>query len=379
MVQQTEARHLYERATTSAEKCFLFDFVPANHCANISPGCNDDPLDVGPRVQNHPTVNAVYEGWIDPDPNSAVTGPSEIEKYKIDIHTTEHDYGEGKIKVHMRNEGTYETQSNVKQITFDLPELSNPMLFAIYLTTLDIAGNYKFSRRFVLYDKASVIETDETKPIHALTANPATGHQWQASHEPMLVDWKDHFYNDWHRHTNFLWPVRTFPNISGVFEQETGVLPVSGTDNVHGITIFEYSYEKFHPSGNISVDFSPISNVKDEQVSLSSLTLEDGDTVNVTIKAKDIRENTVTGNIVVYVDASPPMIELNGLCKDTECNIYVHNSVDLVSMDFRFEALDPHGGLRQVYWKLGTTHKSGDIGHGALPVVKLNASVSNKS
>jgi hypothetical protein len=65
---------------------------------------------------------------------------------------------------------------------------------------------------------------------------------------PLCVNWTDHFYNTKLRDNNFLSPVAPAAaslEITGTYEQTTGVLPVSGTDNVMGVTRFQVSF-RFH-------------------------------------------------------------------------------------------------------------------------------------
>jgi hypothetical protein len=63
---------------------------------------------------------------------------------------------------------------------------------------------------------------------------------------PLCVNWTDHFYNTKLRGNNFLLPIApAHPNlgINGHYEQTTGILPVSGTDNVMGVTRFQVSLQ----------------------------------------------------------------------------------------------------------------------------------------
>jgi hypothetical protein len=62
---------------------------------------------------------------------------------------------------------------------------------------------------------------------------------------PLCVNWTKHFYNNKLWYNNFLLPVapaRSNLTINGSYEQTTGVLPVSGTDNVMGVIQFQVSH-----------------------------------------------------------------------------------------------------------------------------------------
>ena len=123
-----------------------------------------------------------------------------------------------------------------------LPDRGQPHMFALYLWAIDStqeSGNFRIARRFVLVDNTSKVTTSEQHPINIITANPDSDFEWQIRLIPVILDWTNHFYNSWHVHTNLLLPIREETNtghpIVGVFEQETGKLPVSGTPNVHGL------------------------------------------------------------------------------------------------------------------------------------------------
>ena len=60
----------------------------------------------------------------------------------------------------------------------------------------------------------------------------------------LCVDWRDRFYNTDMYRNNLLMPVVTDTGreIHGRYDQTSGLLPVSGTDNVQGILAFEVGW-----------------------------------------------------------------------------------------------------------------------------------------
>jgi hypothetical protein len=68
-------------------------------------------------------------------------------------------------------------------------------------------------------------------------------HWWQTDVSvPLCVNWTDHFYNTNLSKNNFLLPVAQgnySQDFYGHYDQTTGVLPVSGTDNVMGVIQFQ--------------------------------------------------------------------------------------------------------------------------------------------
>ena len=58
----------------------------------------------------------------------------------------------------------------------------------------------------------------------------------------------------------------------------------------------------------------------------------DGDSVKFWVKAYDILNNTVTDDVLVHVDSSPPHIENVGLVRDGEKLLMVHSNLDLFDL-----------------------------------------------
>ena len=373
--QSVSGKHLYQITKDNAEKCFRFDFTSASHCKADSPPCSNDPLDIGPRVQRHQYISARYHGYYDPDPSSTVTGPSGITHYTIDIHVMQ--LAGDHIFVDSQSIESYNTTVDEEQLDFELPQTGEAMMYAVVLTTLDHAGNYRMARRFVIYDNVSYLALDSDEhSLRPISANPATDYLWQLSHDPIIVDWQEYFYNIHHKQFNFLLPIREDSKMTGIYEQEDAPIPVSGTPNVHGITTFLYRYDQSSPFINKSVDFQEVANVLDQQVTISDLSLSDGDTVDVTVLAIDIMNNTLHDSFHMYIDSTPPELINLGLSKDGD-KVFVHDSRDLPNMNFTFEAYDPHSSLHQVRWKLGSHPGGDDIASGALPVVTISDMVSN--
>ena len=234
-------------------------------------------------------------------------------------------------------------------LNFTLPDRGQPHMFAMYLWAIDStqeSGNFRIARRFVLVDNTSKILISENHPITAISASPAASFEWQIKLIPIILDWTNHFYNSWHVHTNLLLPIREETNtshpIEGVFEQETGDLPVSGTPNVHGLVNFMYQYNKTSIHGDEVTQFLDVPNTLSQKLSLHETKIEDGDIMEITIKAIDIMNNTNQDRITLYIDSSPPIIEKIYLVKDGYRYIFVHNETDLSKMNMVFTSYDVH-------------------------------------
>ena len=145
-----------------------------------------------------------------------------------------------------------------------------------------------------------------------------------------------------------------------------------------GVINFQYSYSllRAHATSTIDVNFIDVPDFLNENVTILNDTLADGDTWVINITAIDIMEYTLTEKMVIYIDKSQPLIQNMYLVRDNYKYLFVHNSTDLSEMDFYFEALDPHSGIRQLKWWLGTYYGGNDIGQGVFAVSRLQLNVS---
>ena len=233
--------------------------------------------------------------------------------------------------------------------SFTLPDRGQPHMFALYLWALDStqeSSNYRTARRFVLVDNTSEVQTSADHPIIPETAYPESDLEWQVNLVPVYLTWKNHFCNDWHIHTNLLLPIRSESNtsqpIEGIFEQETGDLPVSGTPNIDGVTNFMYSFKKISSHGNEVAPFKDVPDPLSQCLNLSETTINDGDELQITIKAIDVMNNTLDDFLTLYIDSSPPIIKDMYLMKDGYRYLFVHDSTDLSKMDMVFSSFDTH-------------------------------------
>lgn len=227
-----------------------------------------------------------------------------------------------------------------------LPIRGQPSMFAIYLWALDNtqeSSNYRIARRFVLVDNTSSIKIDTNNPIIPTSANNDADLKWQTVLTPIKLDWESHFYNSWHRVENYLLPITPDGNVSGVFEQETGELPVSGTPNVDGVVNFMYTFARTQGEVNDTQDFTQVPDFLNERLTLHELQIKDGDTVYMKIEAIDIMNKTIVDDLTLFIDSSPPESEMLGLTKDGYTLVYAHNVSDLSAMNMSFISFDVHG------------------------------------
>nr|KAG5696653.1 hypothetical protein BaRGS_023062 [Batillaria attramentaria] len=215
-----------------------------------------------------------------------------------------------------------QSRSGPYNLTATLPEEGAARLYAIILEVHDTAGNVNYARRLVLYDNTSTVELLPSAALRVSSANPRSNLRWQTSvANNVCVEWTDRFYNNEMRDNNFLQHVKTDTGreIFGDYDQQSGVLPVSGTANVNGVIKFE----------------------------------ED--------------------RVRVSIDHTGPSLSIEGLRgRFGQDGLYVHNTTDLSSMLLLVHTADPHSGIKTLEWTLGTRDLSDDVGSGAVGVQRLD-------
>ncbi|CAC5398105.1 unnamed protein product [Mytilus coruscus] len=230
-----------------------------------------------------------------------------------------------------------------------LPE-KNPMLYAILLEVKDRADNVRQARRFVLYDNSSKIVKNKLLPIRVDSASNQTNFTWQIHHESICYSWKNSFFNNFYKKNNPLRRIRTeaFNSTEGIYDQILGVLPVTGTTNIYGLTDFYYSLLL----NKKNIDSGKVRNLTLQSLCLKPI-MNDGDTFLLCLQARDIMNHTLNDSIQVHIDRSVPEIADIWLIRNGRKQLYVHHSADLSVMHLEFKAFDLHSGVREIKWAFG--------------------------
>ncbi|KAH3708862.1 hypothetical protein DPMN_068321 [Dreissena polymorpha] len=296
---------------------------------------------------------------------------SSIESYEVRVNEVPPSNGTLRVDYSKTTLGTNLT-SEIHTCSLNLTSYS-PRLYCITLEVKDVADNVRQTRRFMLYDNSSFIETWTEKQFRFDSASPQTNFTWQTNHNNVCISWKDYFINKFYFDNQVLNPIEPEPNglINGIYEQSTGLLPVSGTPNVHGITKYFVSWRL-----NNGHDY-PEKLVQDfqNQSLCTHLNISDGQTYTFNIRPVDIVNNTYNESRTVYIDRSHPHINNIWLKKDGYETLYVHNSTDLSKMQMTFDALDPHSGLHTINWVFGIADTSTVLLQEHLAVNKINVCV----
>ena len=357
--------------------CLNYDNAIPIHClANHSAPCNKLLIGLSSRITKTATLSLILgDGWEDPWPKDGLPKhASGIKKFILEVHDvitkgTVLEVDKKSLNPPIKEEILITMAHN---ISFILPKA--PALYCTMLEIHDIAGNVRFARRFVLFDNTSTIEINERDPLRVTSATRITGYKWQVVYGLICLSWKGRYYNSYYIHNNLLASIKpdTDNGITGVYDQQTGKLPVNGTRSIHGLTGFIFSYSLNNGS------YTPetyVSHFGKESICFN-FSLSDGDTYTFRITAEDVMENRLAENVTVHIDSTVPDISNMWLVRNKTKELYVHHSVDMSHMVLQFEAMDPHSGIYSVQWFLGTQVNASDIGMGALPVVKLPQNVS---
>ena len=367
MNQQLSQPKPYRKTSTTRTICYRYDNSKPEHCSQRGT-CTSEPLQLQARVSTTPNIRVTWQGWTDPiPPGGRAEHASSIESYQITVN--EVSGTKDSLKVSTDDKFTKSVSANVSQLTLNIQQ-DNPRLYCVTLEVKDVADNVRQARRFFLFDNTSFITSRSDKPFFISSASTGTNYTWQTHHNDICLKWEDHFFNKFYLDNPLLSKIEPAPFglISGVYEQTTGLLPVSGTPNVFGITQFKFSYALENAS--FSAEFA-VPNFEGQHI-CKRLPLKDGDTYRLKIKAIDIANHTRSEERIISIDRSVPHIENIELIKDGHKNLFVHDQVDLSKMRLQFEAYDPHSGIETVQWFFGISDYIGNLANGTIGVRSID-------
>ena len=348
--------------------CYLYDNVAPQHCLEVN-NCSTEPLRLETRISRTPNILVEFQGWFDPPPvKGKPEYASSIESYEIRVNEVS---GNVKLQVGTSSVFTKKVKITTNSMVLNITS-STPKLFCVTLEVKDVANNIRQARRFFLYDNSTAITSrKEDKSFYISSASVDTNYTWQTHHNDICLNWTDHFYNEFYLRNKLLEKIEPDSHglINGIYEQNSGILPVNGTQNVHGIIQFKFSYSKNHSNFSHATTVLPL----DAQTFCKSFILSDGDTFRLKIDATDIVKNSFSETKTVHIDRSVPQINNIWLEKDGYKRLFVHDQTDLSKMDLQFDAYDPHSGIKQVDWFISTTEdKDRTIESRSLGVKKMD-------
>ena len=358
--------HVFKRTATKHQVCFTHDNQSPVHCKQQHPSCVTNPLKLDSRLKKEKFVIVQFEGWSDPRPTGGQPSQaSGLHKYTIEVHEVK----EKDLNALQMDESPLSTlkinaSSHASPVNISLP--GHIGLYAVTLTVLDQAENYRKARRFVLYDNTSVIDVNDQHHALFATGYKPTNYTWQIHHGETCIGWHGRYYNSYHKTMNMLRPI--VPDVhreyTGIYEQREGILNVSGTPNGDGITHVSYRWKKDNNT------YSPRQNLDSflSERLCRDFNVSDGETISVELTNRDIMSNKFIETFKLYVDRTVPVIIDLGLYRNGQNLVFVHSEKDMSSMSMTFTAMDVHSGLYSVMWRIGTSPDSNDVGFGSLPV-----------
>lgn len=328
--------------------------------------CTDEPIQIQSRITRSTNTTVTFTGWRDPIPYRGTSfHASSIELYTISVH--EVNPLNGTLDVGLGSVFKATETGSITGVDLYL-ESDKPKLYAIILEVKDIADNVRQARRFMLYDNSSFIEISQNGPYRVTSASTETNYKWQTHHHNISLSWKDHFVNRFYLDNQLLNAIEPDDMISGIYEQNTGLLPVSGTPNVYGI--IEYTLAWSLDGKGMTKEVS-VQNFLDQSFT-QDFNVQDGQSYTFQVKSIDIAGNTLTDNVTVNIDRSPPHINNMWLVKDGHKTLFVHHNTDLSHMEMHFEALDSHSGIENIEWRFGVTDTGVELATGNLSVGEIS-------
>lgn len=357
----------YRKIKQLREICYRFDSAKPIHCKAIKT-CSLDPIVIPSRVTRSNVNTLSFEGWLDPIPTGGLPKQtSGIEKYQVTVN--EVLASKGVLKVDTKVISTQTVHENITSVKMNLTS-DKPRLYSLTLEVKDVADNVRQARRFMLYDNTSFIETNQEKHFDVVSASTATNYAWQTHHHDICLSWNDYFFNRFYLDNELLNPIEPDPFglIQGLYEQTDGVLPVSGTPNIFGITRFMMSWSL---DGNPFTQETEVQNPLNQSL-CKNFNVKDGQTYQINIRPIDIANNTYNETRTVHIDRSVPHIENIWLSKDGYHTLFVHHNTDLSNMSLHFDAFDPHSGIRMIEWSFGTSDSGTELSNGKIRVGALN-------
>lgn len=362
----------YDKTEISRTLYYIYDVDPPRHCSRYRK-CNTEPLKLSTRLTRSKKLTVTFDDWVDPNPSSDHTDlASGIKSYEINIY----EVTDSTTADQMRNTTSlkvYKLPDNVTTTEIDLPETNMSMLYAVLLEVTDHANNVRQARRFVLYDNSSVIVKNSDIPFRVESASNKTDFKWQVTHGELCFSWKNRFFNNHYITNNPFRPIKPEGHnaIHGKYEQISGLIPVSGTQNVNGLNEFYYSLEK---NDKEIVLNGKVFNFTSETICLVT-NMIDGDVFKFNIQARDIMNHTLNDSVTVNIDGSVPQITDMWLVRDGNKQLYVHHDTDLSLMSFQFKAFDKHSAIKEMKWAFGVYENKTVLIKKGVGVTRIDASV----
>lgn len=209
---------------------------------------------------------------------------------------------------------------------------TEPGLYSCILEVNDRANNSEYVRRIVLYDSTSDVSVNSSSGIIVSSALSETDYSWQTDFDPkdvttLQMSWSYLFYNFFHTQEHLLSKVldyeprlsdggrrQNYKRIRSHFDDLEGNRTINALPNVNGITRYYFARKVVsRQTPDVpETGWSLVTPISDNiSLKIDALTLGDGSTLQIWVRAFDILNNSQWQSTLVHFDHSAPNIFVN--------------------------------------------------------------------
>ncbi|XP_052095904.1 uncharacterized protein LOC127731085 [Mytilus californianus] len=348
----TEIRSPLNGITSRRSYIIQWDYIqPFHTCLNaFGVNCTIPPLELKDAT-NASTISLTWRQWSD--------GLAGIEYYQYELYELQYD-------------GSSLKENNILYTSDRIPHnhsqsefnVTTPGMYSIIFTVFDKAGNHKSTRSVFLFDDESVVETTPGTRIIVTESTVNTNYTWVVQNMTHLhVSWTERFTNERHHVRHWLEQLAPNKHVDELYDDKFGVRKVDWFTNVLGVVKFDVDYTVTGPDVTSFLEYKNVDDILQELEELEVI-WEDGQRLDISVKATDIVWEYKEESITVYKDTSQPIIENLWLSRDSKEALYVHHIEDFSKMTIEWDTFDYHSGIDSVHWRLYDNFTGSDILHG---------------
>ncbi|XP_063420687.1 uncharacterized protein LOC134705902, partial [Mytilus trossulus] len=257
---QIQSTNYYSGKTRENVINFKFDYEVPVHCIGDSTPCLEkSPLRLEEDITKNP-ITPHWDGWRD-----ELSG---ILRYSVEFWRMEYSLDYMQLREPLITQTSNPVPDYLQEVNFTTPlqfptfSPSKPGVYSCILEVSDKANNSQYARRFVIFDKTSLVTTRNHNPLYCSSASKSTNFTWQTTindengQTRINIAWKDHFVNLVHEEGHFLSPVLSYEprltdggrridykKIYPAFDDNEGSRTRNAISNVNSIVLFEFAHQ----------------------------------------------------------------------------------------------------------------------------------------
>ncbi|XP_071153805.1 uncharacterized protein [Mytilus edulis] len=348
----TKIRSSLNGLTSRRSYIIQWDYIQPYHtCLNtFGVNCTIPPLELQDAT-NASTISLTWRQWSDD-----LAG---IEFYQYELYELQYDGSSLK-------ENNFISASDKIPHTHSQSEfnVTTPGMYSIIFTVFDKAGNHKSTRSVFLFDDESVVETTPGTRIIVTESTANTNYTWVVQNMTHLhVSWTGRFTNERHHVRHWLEQLAPNKHVDKLYDDNFFVRKIDWFTNVLGVVKFDVNYTVTGPDVTSFLEYKNVDDILQE-LEVLEVSWEDGQKLDISVKATDIVWEFIEESITVYKDTSQPMIENLWLSRDSKEELYVHHIEDFSKMTIEWDTFDYHSGIDSVHWRLYDNFTGSDTLHG---------------